>query len=78
MRGACEGPWDVCLRDHVLLQHGAHIRQVADVAGEWIWDVYKQALAVQERQTVPAVGAAIDRRAFEYTLQCYNDHSIQA
>ena len=36
VRGACEGPWDLCLRDHVLDQHGAHIRQVADVAEEWI------------------------------------------
>ena len=68
----------MCLRDHVLEQHGPHICQVADVGDSWIWDVYKEALAVQERQTVPAVGAAIDRRAFEATMERYNDHSIQA
>ena len=73
-----ESPWEQCLRDHVLQQHGVHIQQVADVTEKWIWDVYKQALAVKEREGIPAVGAAIDRRAFENTLQCYNDESIKA
>ena len=78
VENASESPWEQCLRDHVLQQHGAHIQQVADVTEKWIWDVYKQALAVKEREGIPAVGAAIDRRAFENTLQCYNDESIKA
>ena len=73
-----EPPWDRSLRHHVLQQHGPLIQKVAGVEEEWIWDVYKQALAEQERQSVPAVGAAIDRRAFECTLQRYNDERIQA
>jgi len=73
-----DSPCDRRLREHVLNKHGRLIQDVAQVAEEWIWDVYKQALAVQERQTVPAVGAAIDRRAFEHTLQRYNDDSIRA
>ena len=43
-----------------------------------MWDVYKEACAFHERQRVPAVGAAIDRRAFEATLELYNDESIQS
>ena len=66
------------LRDHVLEAHGPLVSSVAGVSEEWRWDVYTQALAVQERLTVPAVGAATDRRAFEANLQHYNDHSIQS
>ena len=40
--------------------------------------MYREALAVQERRAVPAVGPAVDRRAFEATLERYNDDSIQA
>ena len=75
---ASESPWDLFLRDHVLQVHGAHIQHVTDVSADEIWDVYKQALAVKERETIPAVGAAIDRRAFECTVQRYNDHSTKA
>ena len=49
-----------------------------DVSEAFLWDVYTQALAVQERLTVPPVGAPIGRRAFEGTLERYNDHSIRA
>ena len=40
--------------------------------------MYLEALACNERRGVPAVGAAIDRRAFEATLDLYNDESIQS
>ena len=40
--------------------------------------MYKEGLAVQERRRVPVVGAAVDRRAFEKTLEVYNDDSIRS
>ena len=43
-----------------------------------VWEVYKEGLAVQERRRVPVVGAAVDRRAFETTLEVYNDDSIRS
>ena len=43
-----------------------------------IYDIYREALAIQERKGVPAVGPAVDRRAFDSTLAVYNDESIQA
>ena len=43
-----------------------------------IYDIYREALAVQERKNVPAVGPCVDRRAFEATLAVYNDERIQA
>ena len=66
------------LREHVLEAHGPLVSNVAGVEDCYIWDVYAEALAVQERQRVPAVGAAIDRRAFEATLEQYHDDRIQA
>ena len=44
----------------------------------YIWDVYTQALAVQERKLMPAVGPSMDRRTFDFTLLRYNDDSIQS
>ena len=76
--GACESPWDRHLRGHVLTEH---VQQILDMTGpeeEHPWDVYKQAVAVRERQTVPTVGSAVDRRAFEQTLQVYNDGRVRA
>ena len=43
-----------------------------------IYDTYREALAVKEREGVPAVGPAVDRRAFDATLAVYNDQSIQS
>ena len=42
-----------------------------------IYDTYREALAVQERKHIPAVGPCVDRRAFEATLAVYNDQKIQ-
>ena len=42
----------------------------------WAKD-YQQALAVKERQAIPVVGEAIDRRAFEQTTLMYNDEKIK-
>ena len=43
-----------------------------------IYDTYREALAVQERMNVPAVGPCVGRGAFEATLVVYNDKNIQA
>ena len=39
---------------------------------------YKQAIAVKEREKVPTVGPAIDRRSINHTLVAYNDERIKA
>ena len=70
--------WDRVLKAHILRKHKNEIQNIALVEEEYVWDVYKEALAVQERRSVPAVGAAVDRRAFEATLGRYNDDNIQA
>jgi len=70
--------WDRVLKAHILRKHKNEIQNIALVEEEYVWDVYKEALAVQERRAVPAVGPAVDRRAFEATLERYNDDSIQA
>ena len=42
------------------------------------WDIYREALAVQERKKWPTVGASIERRTFAYTTCVYNDEKIKA
>ena len=62
-----------------MRHHKGEIQDVAFVEEDGdVWDVYKDALAVQERSRVPVVGAAVDRRAFETTLEVYNDDSIRS
>ena len=73
-----EAYWDRALQAHILEDHTLQIQEVAFVDEEFIWDVYPEAPAAQERRAVPAVGAAIDRRAFETTLERYNDDRIQS
>ena len=43
-----------------------------------MWDVYCEAVAVQERMRYPVVGSSVDRRAFAYTASTYNDERIHA
>ena len=67
------------LKEHIVRRHKDAIREVALVEEDAdVWDVYKEALAEQERQRVPVVGAAVDRRAFQTTLEVYNDDSIRS
>ena len=77
MQGAvdpAQADWDGALKQHIETEHRGEI----EVDAQYVWDVYLQALAVRERQGIPAVGAAVDRRAFETTQAKYNDHSVQA
>ena len=59
-----------------------HKQVIQDIAGveeeDDVWDLYLQALAVQERTGVAAVGATVDRRAFDATLERYSDTKIKA
>ena len=74
-----EAFWNRVLKPHIVRQHNDEIQDVAFVEeDDDVWDVYKEALAVQERSRVPVVGAAVDRRAFETTLEVYNDDSIRS
>ena len=71
--------WDRVLKAHILRKHKQLIQGVAFVEeDDDVWDVYKEGLAVQERRRVPVVGAAVDRRAFETTMEVYNDDSIRS
>ena len=71
--------WDRVLKAHILRKHKQQIQDVAFVEeDDDVWDVYKEGLAVQERRRVPVVGAAVDRRAFETTMEVYNDDSIRS
>ena len=85
-----EHPYDLELREHVLDQHGEALRHVARASemtdsevqrmgeAQFLWDLYKQALAVQERKGFPTVGVSVDRCAFEYTNLVYNDARIRS
>ena len=73
-----EAHGDDALEGHIKETHKQEIQDVALVQEEYVWDVYREALAVQERRAVPAVGPAVDRRAFEATLGRYNDDNTQA
>ena len=70
-----EAYWDRALQAHILEDEDPKqvIQEVALVEDKYVWGVYQGALAVQERRVVPAVGAAIDRRTFEATLERHND-----
>ena len=71
---------DRTLRNHILRVHKEKIQSIASVVDDedHDFDTYREALAVKERQGVPAVGPAEDRRAFDTSLAVYNDQSIHA
>ena len=86
---ADQHPYDLELRKHVLDQHGEALRLVSSAwmtnsevqrmgEAQFLWDLYKQALAVQERKGFPTVGVSVDRRAFEYTNLVYNDARVRS
>ena len=70
--------WDRVLPSHILRKPENEIQNIAVEDEEHIWDVYKESRAVQERQSFPAVGAAVDRRSFDAVLDVYNDGSIKS
>ena len=77
-------PWDALLRLHVETEHAAVINELADVnhvelpPACSVWDVYKEAIAVRERQKFPDVGVSTDRRTFDYTCAVLNDQTIKS
>ena len=83
-RDRADHPWDQHLQKHICEAHSHIIKNVykvhfADEPSEDImWDVYCEAVAVQERMKYPSVGSSVDRRAFAYTSSMYNDERIHA
>ena len=77
-RDPAESFSDRVLKAHILRVHKEEFQNIALVEEDYLWDVYKEALAVQERRSVPIVGTAVDRRAFQSTLEVYKDDRIQA
>ena len=79
-----ESPWDQELRKHVAETHGETLKiLLQEPLGlrrikEYEWDIYKEALAVQERRSIPVTGASVERRSCEHTAHVYNDDTIRA
>ena len=68
--GVYEHPWDFELRAYGLSSHGCEMQDILSrcrVVAYKACDVYKEALGVCERRTVPRACWSIDRRALEYT-----------
>ena len=70
---ASDSAYDRLLLDHVFQNHRDQIKAALEWHDGDVWDVYKQAIAVREREKVPTVGPAIDRRSVNHTLVAYND-----
>ena len=79
-----EHPCDQRLRAHVISKHGHTIHGEAckiigqEKALECRWDIYKEALAVKERKSIPVAGASVDRRVCEATARVFNDACVRA
>jgi len=79
-----EHPWDQELRTHVLSEHSSTLTRITErILGEQedifsLWDLYKEALSVQERLHVPITGPSVERRTTELAAHVYNDACIRA
>ena len=79
-----EHPCDQRLRAHVISKHGHTIHGEAckiigqEKALKCRWDIYKEALAVKERKSIPVAGASVDRRVCEATARVFNDACVRA
>ena len=49
-----------------------------ELTDDLMWDIYCEAIAVQERKQYPVVGKTIDRRCFAYTSATHNDDRTHA
>ena len=74
----------MCIRDSILSKHKISILEITrriapsmNIDSQLYWDIYKQAIAVKEREGFPFVGVSVDRRSFDYTLEVYNDKNIK-
>ena len=65
------------LNEHTeqILEDARSLEQVESIM-PLRWDLYKEAIAVKERQIVPVVGPSVDRRAFDRLAHVYNDKVI--
>ena len=83
-RDFADHPWDQCLKAHVYDAHSQAIDHAIKVhfdkppSKDVIWDLYCQAVGVQERKKFPIVGPSVDRRSFAYTAAVHNDERTHA
>ena len=85
-RQDAEHPCDQKLRQHILGVHRAAITQLIQPIFEsgnlsfsqQIWDIYKEALSVRERMTIPIAGPSVDRRVFQSTRYVFNAQRIRS
>ena len=42
-----------------------------------LWHLFKEAIAVKEREAIPIVGPSVDRRSFDHLAQVYTDATIR-
>ena len=77
-------PWDSVVYKHILSKHKISILEISrriapsmNIDSQLYWDIYKQGIAVKEREGFPFVGVSVDRRSFDYTLEVYNDKNIK-
>ena len=79
-----EHPWDQHLRAHIASDHSHAIYEQAckivgpEKAAQCSWDIYKEALSVKERNSIPVAGVSIERRVCEATAHVYNDACVRA
>ena len=73
----------MALKEHIYAQHQDVLFSLSASASEflphkdYIWDIYKAGLSVKERESIPIVGPAVDRRAFQRTSYVYSDTRIR-
>ena len=68
-----------CLRQHLA---DAHKDVFVDACGAGLWhmhySMYLEAIACKEQETMPKVGASVDRRAFGHVAADVSDESVRA
>ena len=83
-RDRVDHPWDDCLTMHVCQAHKNTIdaeyrkRFSDELTDDLMWDIYCEAIAVQERKQYPIVGNTIDRICFADTSAVHNDDRTHA
>ena len=75
---ASESAYDRELGDHGLQNHRDQIKASSESQDGDLWDVYKQAIDVKEREKMPTVGPAKDGMSINHTLVTCDDKRLKA
>ena len=69
-----------CLREHLVVAHAAVLQKTCGVEDFTLdcYDYYLEAIAVQERQSMPKVGCSVDRRTFQHVRQDMSEEAVKA